>query len=82
VKALQIHLPDQQVIVFQNDADMARVVENAAIRNTMLTGFYDINRDYARREERGMEIDCQKDPRQYLYVEVPEHFTWDNVRYC
>ena len=61
---------------------MARVVENAAIRNTMLTGFYAINRDYARREERGEEIDHQKDPRRYLYVEMPEHFTWDNVRYC
>ena len=57
---------------------MAHVVENAAIRNTMLTGFYNINRDYARREERGMEIDRQKDPRQYLYVEMPLHgTTWD-----
>jgi hypothetical protein len=58
---------------------MARVVENAAIQNTMLTGFYDINRDYARREEHGMEIDRQKDS---MKVEMPEHFTWDNVRYC
>jgi hypothetical protein len=52
---------------------MTRVVENAAIRNTMLTGFYDINREYARREGRGIEIDRRKDPRRYLYVEMPEH---------
>jgi PIF1-like helicase len=61
---------------------MARVVENATIRNTMLTAFYDINRQHARLEERGLEIDPLKDPRRLLYVEMPERFTWDKQRYC
>jgi hypothetical protein len=44
-----------RVITFENGANMAHVVENAAIQNTMLTTFHDINQQYARLEGRGVE---------------------------
>jgi hypothetical protein len=48
----------------------------------MLTAFYDINQQYARLEERGIEIDPRKDPRRVFYSEMPEWYTWDKRRYC
>ena len=47
----------------------------------MLTGFLLINYEYAQKERRGEQIDPQKDPRRWLYAEMPERFCWNKVKY-
>ena len=66
----------------QNNANMLNVVEIAIIQNTMLTGFYTINRKYTDEAAWGIQIDPYKDFCHRLYAEMPEHFIWDKQQYC
>lgn len=60
VERLPVHLPGQQMVVFDEDAP-ERGLERAA--RTKLTAFF--------------ELCCQdENARQYLYHEIPEHYTW------
>ena len=67
VVRLPVHLPDQQLVNFNENADineLQEILESAAI--TKLTAFFHL---------------CNTTPaaRQYLYHEIPEYYTW-NVR--
>ena len=86
VEELQCHLPDQQSIVIHAAILTTEGLEgNAKARMTTLTEYFALNEvavQYAQRAEpspffftrRGQTT--RKDPRDYLYTEIPEHFTW------
>ena len=61
---LPVHLPDQQVVTFQDDADLEGVLSSGAI--TKLTAFFQLcqNDDFAR---------------NLRYHEIPEHYTWQQA---
>lgn len=60
---LAIHLPDQQPIVYQ-DGQEVQAVENASVKKTTLTAWFDLN---------------SKDPQAstILYSEIPEYYVFD-----
>ena len=62
VTKLTLHLPDHQNIVFTED-NVERVVQLAANRDTMLTAFFNLNRDDA-------------NARNLLYVEIPQSYVF------
>ncbi|KAK9065053.1 hypothetical protein SSX86_016437 [Deinandra increscens subsp. villosa] len=64
VLALQLHLPNQQMVRFSDDDIMTEIVERERDKRTMLTAFFDTNR-------------VNETARQYLYKDFPKHFTWN-----
>ena len=64
VMRLQLHLPDQEPVVFEEDQDAAEVLENARNKKTTLTGYFRANQLYP-------------EARQYLYQEFPQHYVWN-----
>lgn len=79
VQRLQIRLPNQQTVAFNNDTDMVTFLQNERLRKTTLTEFFTANRqtadaDAARAEDDPpSEFDC----RELLYQEFPSQMTWD-----
>ena len=63
VERLAVHLPGQQGVTFQKGGEVA-ALEAADGKATSLTAWFALNR----REE---------EARQWLYAEVPEHYTWN-----
>jgi hypothetical protein len=47
VQKLQVHLPNQQTVVFSEDADLQEVVGKSNIQKTTLTEWFTTNRNYA-----------------------------------
>ncbi len=47
VQKLQVHLPNQQTVVFSEDADLQEVVGKSNIQKTTLTEWFTANRNYA-----------------------------------
>jgi hypothetical protein len=47
VHRLQVHLPNQQTVVFSEDADLQEVVGKSNIQKTTLTEWFTANRNYA-----------------------------------
>jgi hypothetical protein len=45
VERLQYHLPNMQMVLFDNDDDVQEVVTRSAISRTMLTKWFKINRE-------------------------------------
>ncbi|XP_022041580.1 uncharacterized protein LOC110944175 [Helianthus annuus] len=64
VLALQLHLPKNHSVTFTNTDIMSEVIHRERDKNTMLTAFFEKNR---------------QDPtaRQYLYKDFPAHYTWN-----
>lgn len=61
---LPVHLENLQPIYFA-ETEEREALEKAARRNTMLTGWFQLNTTFP--EANG-----------YLYAEIPKHFTWKN----
>jgi len=64
VVRLQIHLPDEQSIVFDQNEDAQDVIDRAASKDTTLTAYFKAN-----------SADLPE-ARVHLYQEFPQHFVW------
>jgi hypothetical protein len=62
VQKLQIHLPDQQRVAFNADADLEAHVDRDSIRHTTLTRFFEINAQMLT---------------GVTYQDFPERYRWD-----
>ncbi|XP_021959226.1 uncharacterized protein LOC110855114 [Folsomia candida] len=62
---LQVHLPNEQMIVFQKDS-ISSAVRNAAATDTTLTAWFKLN-----------QVDA--DARNFFYFEIPEHYIFENL---
>ena len=79
VYRLPVHLPGEQLVVFQPNSDLP---DRERLSRTPLTEFLALNeaaekglvKDYY--QSRGVQVDEPLDPRQYLYFDMPEYFTW------
>lgn len=67
IERLQVHAPYMHVIYMRNGAAVEEI-EQAAGRNTMLMAFFELN--------------CHDEfARQYLYTEIPMHYSFSNGRW-
>ncbi|XP_035838840.1 uncharacterized protein LOC110906363 [Helianthus annuus] len=64
VLALQLHLPNNQMVRFRDDDLMPNIVDRERDKRTMLTAFFDQNRN-------------DETARVHLYKDFPKHFTWN-----
>ncbi|XP_021995720.1 uncharacterized protein LOC110892890 [Helianthus annuus] len=64
VLALQLHLPNNQMVRFRDDDLMSNIVDRERDKRTMLTAFFERNR-------------IDETARVYLYKDFPKHFTWN-----
>ena len=64
VMSLAIHTEGQQNIIFREGKAQEAL---AAAKDTSLQGFYKLNRS-------------DQEARQYLYMEIPEHYTWNDEK--
>jgi hypothetical protein len=72
VVRLQIHMPGQNMVTFDPDADIHATLARASHQRTTLTAYFEANADSGR-------LGCEA--RQYTYQEFPQHFTWkDDVK--
>lgn len=67
VMRLDIHLPNQHLINFDNDADLRQVLQESSSAKTMLTAYFRRN-----------EIDPEA--RQIKYSEFPNTYTWHKTQ--
>ncbi|XP_021979197.1 uncharacterized protein LOC110875309 [Helianthus annuus] len=69
--ALQLHLPNKQMVRFREDDSMLAIVDRERDKRTMLTAFFEYNHG-------------NEPARQYLYKDFPKHFTWNasSRRWC
>ena len=63
ITRLDVHLPDQQVVVFDPTADQRDIFDMAERSSSTLLEWFALN---------GRDVSA----RQYLYHEIPEHFVW------
>ena len=47
IQRLQIHLPNQQIVTFNEDADVETLLQNERTQKTTLTEFFTKNREAA-----------------------------------
>jgi hypothetical protein len=59
---LPVHLPDQQMFLYDPNEDPEEILQRPATKSTLLTAFFDVNREYP-------EIASH-----YTYQEFPQHF--------
>ncbi|KAL7585682.1 uncharacterized protein LOC111884514 [Lactuca sativa] len=64
VMALQIHLPNQQLVRFNDGDRMEDIVDREKEKDSMLTTFFKKNKEDSK-------------AREYLYKDFPKHFTWN-----
>ena len=66
ITRLKIHLPNRQSVVFAHGQE-ENAIANAAVKDNTLTAWFKLN---------------QSDPtaRNFLYPEIPEHFTYDHKK--
>lgn len=83
VARLQVHLEDMQRVVIDPDGrtTTAQLTESEAIRQTTLTEYFELNRVAQEAEDDGRPCPYEhkgivKDPRHYLYQDIPSHFVW------
>ncbi|XP_076922418.1 uncharacterized protein LOC143584204 [Bidens hawaiensis] len=69
VLALQLHLPNNQMVRFRDDDVMSEIVDRERDKRTMLTAFFETNR-------------LDETARQYLYKDFPKLFTWNGSTHC
>ncbi|PIC19883.1 hypothetical protein B9Z55_025263 [Caenorhabditis nigoni] len=77
VVQMSIHLPEEQNVMFQRD-EKAEAVTNAQSTNTQLIAWFEIKK---KSEESvlpdGTFPSHLKDPRNDVYHQMPEYFTWN-----
>ncbi|KAJ9566736.1 hypothetical protein OSB04_002702 [Centaurea solstitialis] len=64
VMALQLHLPNKQMVRFRDDDIMTDIIDRERDKRTMLTAFFDRNK-------------VDESARQYLYKDFPKQYTWN-----
>ncbi|XP_042757993.2 uncharacterized protein LOC111895117 [Lactuca sativa] len=69
VMALQIHLPNQQLVRFKDGDRMENIVDREKEKDSMLTEFFKKNKEDSK-------------AREYLYKDFPKHFTWNRGNHC
>ena len=74
IQRLQIHLPNEQTVTFDNDTDIVTLLQNNHVRETALAEFFMINKQAAEAAANGERLDF--DCRELLYQEFPTHMTW------
>ncbi|CAH1422521.1 unnamed protein product [Lactuca virosa] len=67
--ALQIHLPNQQLVRFKDGNRMEDFVDREKGKNSMLMAFFKKNKE-------------DSNARKYLYKDFPKHFTWNRSNHC
>uniref|UniRef100_A0A6N2NFB7 ATP-dependent DNA helicase n=1 Tax=Salix viminalis TaxID=40686 RepID=A0A6N2NFB7_SALVM len=65
IERLQIHLPFQQNIVFSGSESLQSVLRRPGIRNTMLTEWFECNKQFP-------------DARELYYSEFPKKYVWNS----
>lgn len=63
IQRLQVHLPNRQLVHFQDRDDLSEVLQRPNIGKTTLTEWFTCNRE-------------DEQARQYTYSEFPMHYTW------
>jgi primosomal protein N' len=66
VQRLQVHLPNQQTMVFSKDADLQEVVGKSNVQKTTLTEWFIANRNYASAPDTP-------------YAKFPERWVWNKT---
>ncbi|XP_024965075.1 uncharacterized protein LOC112505392 [Cynara cardunculus var. scolymus] len=66
VMALQLHIPNKQMVRFRYDDIMTDIVARESGKRTMLTAFFDRNKE-------------EESARQYLNKDFPKHYTWNAI---
>ena len=64
IMSLQIHLPEQHMVIFNANEEPNAVRGRAEQERTMLTAFFELNKSNPLAH-------------QYTYQELPLHFVWD-----
>ena len=75
IQRLQIHLPNQQTVTFNDDTDIVTFLQNERILKTTLMEFFTANKLAMARAANGERLDF--DCRELLYQEFPIHMVWD-----
>uniref|UniRef100_A0A7I4XXQ7 ATP-dependent DNA helicase n=1 Tax=Haemonchus contortus TaxID=6289 RepID=A0A7I4XXQ7_HAECO len=73
---LQVHLPEQESIVFQGGQE-EEALRRATERDTTLTAYFKLNAEHELMYGTGNAPQGQIDARTLLYIQLPEHFTFD-----
>lgn len=79
---LQIHLPDLQIVRFQENQLISNVLELPSTRFTTLTEWFTLNQNANLSEAREETVDLKNDPRSILYGDIPEKYVWKNYIWC
>ncbi|TMI79656.1 MAG: hypothetical protein E6H10_14970 [Bacteroidetes bacterium] len=74
IQRLQIHLPNEQTVTFNDDTDIVTLLQNDRIRKTTLTEFFTANKQATEATINGEQLDF--DCRELLYQEFPTHMVW------
>ena len=74
IQHLQIHLPNEQIVTFDNDTNIITLLQNNRVRKTTLTEFFTTNKQAteAAANVEQLDFDC----RELLYQEFPIYMTW------
>ncbi|XP_027122006.1 uncharacterized protein [Coffea arabica] len=65
VYTLQVHLPDQQYVSFDRNADLLNLLSQIDLSKTMLTEFFEMNKT----NKKAQDLKC-------LYRDFPQYFVW------
>nr|CDJ83291.1 Protein of unknown function DUF889 domain containing protein [Haemonchus contortus] len=76
VYRLQVHLPEQEGVVFQGGQE-EEALRRASERDTTLTAYFKLNAEHEVAYGAGNAPQGQVDARTLLYVQLPEHFTFN-----
>jgi hypothetical protein len=61
---MQVHLPGMHMVAYNATNDLQDVVAQEKSQKSMLTEYFKMNAQSAK-------------ARQFLYIEFPEHYTWN-----
>ncbi|KIH67690.1 hypothetical protein ANCDUO_01980 [Ancylostoma duodenale] len=70
---LQVHLPDFQTVAFLAGEEQEALTA-AAHKDTTLTAWFKLNREYEQKEQNGVDLRGTVDPRTLYYSQIPEFF--------
>ncbi|KAL6730964.1 hypothetical protein Aduo_001880 [Ancylostoma duodenale] len=70
---LQVHLPDFQTVTFLAGEEQEALTA-AAHKDTTLTAWFKLNREYEQKEQNGVDLRGTVDPRTLYYSQIPEFF--------
>lgn len=67
IRRLAIHLPDEQVICYNEGDNLQEIVEEAEKKHSTLTAFFELNKK-------------DEEAKKLLYHEIPEYYTYKMVK--